>query len=723
MLPAQGFQDSPRALAGYPAAPATAAGAPHLEGAPGQIAQRLVEAETPRSVVFDQPGDGRLWALGATYKASFAADGFVYVPFFGSQAPKNYPVRFVLRAVRVGQRDLAFAADAAVTRSDSRVTLDRGLVREVYDLTPSSVEQTFVVDGTLPGDVDVELEVVTGLVEDPARPGLQFGNHLGHVDYGTAYLVHDSAKSEIPASFAGRTLRLHVPAAQRGPGPVVIDPLITTFALTPTLMKSEIPDVAYDATTDRWLITWVHIFSDTDHDVVVELRTGTGDAVAGSYRTIDATAHSYSWPRVANLNSADRFLIAFERYVPTNPVGQQYTVWGRTMNAASPFTMSGQFEISPASTSNQNSVDVGGDPGTGTRWTVVWTHGTDIHARQVEANGTLSPTTIPVENTSAPCINPQISLSNGNGLTPAPRWCIVYMLHAGTDNWDVYGAVINASGTITKAHSPIANGTQNDMYCYLSSPMTDVGSGPAFLVSYERQGSPPEMMVRLVDANLGALVPEVNLTRRFGFSGIYCRVESDGCRFAALCQTGTTIRVGTLALAGNDLLLHEAPVTVSTGVSPNLASKRSGGGDTTDYGIVFANTTYTPWRAMLGLYQGKAPVGGFNRRGTSCGLSINYSGQTSLGQTMTFTLPSTGTDLAALLFGVPAPALALCANCWFGLDLSQPMVLFPAPLNLPVPRAPLLVGAKVAVQGFAFGSGPCMPSRLRLSDTIDATIQ
>src|SRR5690606_20321402 len=104
---------------------------------------------------FDTPGDGRIWAVGATFKASFGPDGFVYVPFFGSDAPRNYPVKFALRAVRVGGESVPFAATANATRDARRVTFDRGPVREIYDLDVDSVEQTFVVDSGLAGDVDV----------------------------------------------------------------------------------------------------------------------------------------------------------------------------------------------------------------------------------------------------------------------------------------------------------------------------------------------------------------------------------------------------------------------------------------------------------------------------------------------------------------------------------------------------------------------------------------
>src|SRR5262249_43719709 len=77
-------------------------------------------------VFWDDRGDGTLWADGETYKASFAANGFQYVPFLGSQAPQDYPVRMTVRAARVGTRELALARDARPVRTGDRVVLDRG---------------------------------------------------------------------------------------------------------------------------------------------------------------------------------------------------------------------------------------------------------------------------------------------------------------------------------------------------------------------------------------------------------------------------------------------------------------------------------------------------------------------------------------------------------------------------------------------------------------------
>jgi hypothetical protein len=677
-------------------------------------------APTRDAVAFDQQADGRIWALGSTYKAAFGADGFVYVPFFGSSAPRNYPVQFVLRAVRVGGHALPLPASATPARAGTRVTLERGAVREMYDLAADQVEQVFAIDGAQPGDVEVDVEVITELAEDASKAGLQFGNELGHVGYGTAYLVDGARKSEIATTLSGRTLRLHVPASARGTGPVVIDPIINTVNLTPTLMASDNPDVAYDATTDRFCATWAHVFSQADHDVVAELRTGTGEAIAGSFKLIDSTQEMFTWPRIANLNSADRFLITMERFRASEPVGRQYTVWGRTLDAPSPFNMNNAFQISAPSTTNENNADVGGDSGTGTNWMVVWVSGHDIVGRLVGANGTLGAVTIPIDSRLNTTIHPQISLSNGNGLTATPRWCVAYQLLNGTTDWDCYATVLDLAGNVSPSRSVATNG--DDLYPHVSSPLTDVGGNLRFMISWERFSPTPGLIARVVPADLSTIGPEFDLTRRYGFSQTFSRIDSDGARFAVACKIGTSLRIGTLAFVNNDLVLHEAPQSIGSGDQPYIASKRSGGGPNTEYGVVYIAPS-TPPRAAFVHYQGRSPAGGFSRRSANCGVSISTTGQPFAGNNVQFTLSNTGTDLALLLLGMPAPVSTLCGTCRLGLDVSQFLLTFTSPMTLPLPSDPRFVGATLAVQGFALGSGPCAPAALRTSDVIDFTIQ
>ena len=222
-------------------------------------------APRPATLLTDQPGTGTFWVLGATYKAAFGADGFTFIPFLGAHAPRNHPVRFALRAVRVGGQELPVAASAKASLQGNRAVLDRGTVTESYDLGLEQVEQTFTIAADRAGDVELELAIATDLTAGAASAdGVRFGNDLGGVQYGTAYLVRDTGKTALGMHWSGQALHLRVPAALRGAGPVVIDPLVSTFAMTQTMVPASYPDIAYDASTDHWLVTWAQAFSQTD---------------------------------------------------------------------------------------------------------------------------------------------------------------------------------------------------------------------------------------------------------------------------------------------------------------------------------------------------------------------------------------------------------------------------------------------------------------------------
>ncbi|MEZ5963161.1 MAG: hypothetical protein R3F56_04865 [Planctomycetota bacterium] len=674
---------------------------------------------------FDAPGDGRIWARGATYKASFGEEGFVYVPAFGSRAPRNFPVHFELRSVRAGGHDVPFATAAQPRREGTRVTLDRGAVREVYDLQAGAIEQTFVVEAG-PGDVEVELAVDTELVGQPgADGGVQFAHELGRVRYGTAYLVSPTRKAPITTVLGARTLTLRVPAGLRGTGPVVIDPILTTETVAGTGVNDcSNPDVAYDASTDRYAVTWEYAFSATDTDVYVELRNGDGSAVPGSQAAIDLSTYRHQRPRIANLATFDRFLVVTERLV-VGGVASQWSVWGRTYDAVLPVTTGAQFQINdPALPGDHREPDVGGDSGSGAAWTVVWSYTRTvsdfgIYSQQVRDNSTLYGT----RQSYGAGTHPRISRTNGNGTASLPRWMVVFSARIGNNSSDIFGCAVGLSGNRLIGNYVDGSPIGEDFYPEVSSPL-EGGSAPTFMVTYWRQSG--ALMGTTIDSTLHTVIPPTDLTQTFGFNGLLPRVESDGCRFALTYTENDTAYIATLAPANRVFRLHEPPVafTGRLAAGPRLVAKRSGGGVRTDYGVVFTDITSGPSRIAVATYAGHAPSGGFRRRATGCGgLALAETGRPFLGEEVRFAVSNQGADPVGLLLGTPIAASPLCPTCSLGVDLRGPLVQVIGPsLVLPIPRLAYLVGRTLATQAYAVGSGTCVAA-LRLSDTVDFTVQ
>lgn len=689
-------------------------------------------------VLWDEPGDGRIWAVGDTHKAWFGPDGFGYVPFLGSDAPRNWPLQLVLRSVRAGGRELDFERNAVPRRDGDRVELGRGAVRELYDVRLDGIEQTIVVDTEVVGDVEVEFEIRTELLErERSGAGVDFGNELGGVSYGAAFLVVGAQKQPIATHSEGNLLRLCVRGSQRGAGPVVIDPIVTTVRSQwgASLTRSSArPDVAYDLSTDRYLVVQEHLFSATDTDIFAELFSGDGAALAGTTVTIDSTILSHSWPRVANLNALDRFLIVMERFDPQLPPGQQRSIWGRTLDAASPNTVRLPAQLSAATLPDCVMPDVGGDSGFGRRWVIVFTSQRsasdhDVWAAQITENGqTLGSRAV---ETSAATIhtNAQISLSNGARDAPLPRWLIVYQFRFSATDWDVYGAAMGPDGTITQASTAIDRSQFNDMFPHVSTPVTDWTAGdPTYMVTFERQ-SPQAAMAKVVDSSIGTLgtiVPTTNLTQGFGLGWLWVRVDSDGCRFAVTSGAGTSrgnevASVATLAVVNGGLVLHESPRRLGSFSSlsgvPMIASKRSGGGRRGDYGIAFIDRGTTPASTWFSTYQGYS-AGGVTRRPTGCGSAvIRLDGTPILGET--FTVSTGGTGTFGSIVGLPADvALPFCPGCTLGVDGATARSF----LSLTIACDPALVGVTLAFQAYDLGVGPCLGS-VSLSDTLDVCVR
>ena len=79
---------------------------------------------------FDVDTAGTIWVRGRTYKASFGAGHATYIPYFGSRAPRNYPLELTLSAVTVGGETLAFDADAPAVRNGDTIEFECDIVND-----------------------------------------------------------------------------------------------------------------------------------------------------------------------------------------------------------------------------------------------------------------------------------------------------------------------------------------------------------------------------------------------------------------------------------------------------------------------------------------------------------------------------------------------------------------------------------------------------------------
>jgi hypothetical protein len=95
--------------------------------------------------------------------------------------------------------------------------------------------------------------------------------------------------------------------------PLVVDPLLGTITSITTINADTEPDVAYDATTDTWLIVWSREFSTSNSDIRGQRVLGSG-ALQGGLLTIESSSTTIALtPSVGNVAMRDAFVVAWEQ--------------------------------------------------------------------------------------------------------------------------------------------------------------------------------------------------------------------------------------------------------------------------------------------------------------------------------------------------------------------------------------------------------------------------
>ncbi|MEM6673446.1 MAG: hypothetical protein AAF726_11425 [Planctomycetota bacterium] len=402
----------------------------------------------------DEPGDGRTWARGATYKASFGADGFTYTPFLGSDAPRSFPLELDLDRVTVAGEELGLA-DRSRARDGRTVSLDRGSVTEVYHLAERQVEQTFVFDA-LPvrGEIVLSMDVATELQAAVDGAGFVFSTDRGGVQYGGATAIDARGRERaLEQRWTGDALEIVVPAefVRSAELPLVVDPILSTFGVTNDNREQLEVDVAYDGQNSIYQIVWSQAESGFDQDVFCAYYNVGIGTLFGAV-SLDITSSQWSMPRNASAYEAQQFLCVA---LVGNSIGNR-RVWGRTRDAATG-VRGPQFTISGIGAEH---VDVGGkgnDVFTSYDYMVVWQQADplnadfDIRAQAVNSNGTLTQSQIIIDGDADDLDRfPSISKSSGRPNTENSdnEYMIVWEREVGTDDRNIRCQVIEYTGSM-----------------------------------------------------------------------------------------------------------------------------------------------------------------------------------------------------------------------------------------------------------------------------------
>ncbi|MDA8592337.1 hypothetical protein N9L90_00260 [Planctomycetota bacterium] len=448
-------------------------------------------------VYYTEHADGT-WIRGRNYKAHASQDGFTFIPFLGSDAERNWPVEFRLKSAVLDGRALNLDAAAAVSRSGDRLVLDRGPVDVVYDIDNQWIEQSFILDAAgAEGDLVLELDVKSDLAKVSDGAGFQFAGARGGMTYSAAIVLDGAGRTaEVPATLDGDKLSLTVSAdfLRTAQGPIVVDPILTTYTVDDVSGDQRDMALAYDRTSDTFTYVYEDTFSAADVDIYSTTVDASGTSVGSRY--IDSSSDDWSNPEIANLNSADKHLIVAQRVNGTTGYSE---VMGRILDMPTD-TLGPELVIGTATANWDNfRPDVGGNAstGAGTVFAVVWERqfstNTQPRLRTVQPDGTLGLVSF-FDSGAYERTGVVISPSTGDP-SAVNVWNVAYRsVENATGNESVRGVQLDATGALIGSPEDLWSAPAGDQISQIDiSDALDLdGLAPTYAITFERTPSPVE---------------------------------------------------------------------------------------------------------------------------------------------------------------------------------------------------------------------------------------
>jgi hypothetical protein len=546
---------------------------------------------------YDTPGDGSLWARGASYKASFDAAGATCFPLFGGHQPRHLPLALSPNIVSRGGVPLPIADAATPLRADDRVEIDRGSFVERYVLATQSLEQAFVFP-SLVGTGDLVLRIPIAPAEETThvvatRAGLEIRSDLGQVSYGRAVAIDGSGRrADADTSFADGAITIRVDAGFLATAtmPLVIDPIVTPLVIDSTSYVNQFSDVAYDATTQRWLVVYGELATAGDQDVYYTILNAGGTSMWGGY--LNANDASWWSPSCANLNAADQFLVAC--HVSANNTD---TIRGRTVQA-NISSVGNEFFISGSESGGKFAPDVGGDPFpfSPSYYCVAYQReysgsDDDILVRLVTSNSTLLGTgPVYLSNSGGTQdTNPSVAKSNNAG-----DWMIAWQRDLAYPNADIWAGSVTYAGVISLNPFQITSGSFDVQAC-VSTALT--GTARTMIAFLRWYGTDWDVHAVVQDGMTPIASTDVSTLHNDAFfleNQWVPNVDSDGQHFLLGYSeqhipgaNEFSVYVDELYLAGSTIGLSQTRVplaaTSSREIGPRIASTKGSGGQLKRY--------------------------------------------------------------------------------------------------------------------------------------------
>jgi hypothetical protein len=695
--------------------------------------------------------DGTVWVRGGRYKLALGADGVRFQPLFGPRAPRDFPLHLALASARVGAVALPLAPGGAWQRDGDGLSRERGALREHWRAMGGAAQQYFVVPApACAGALELRIATAGDLVAVDDGPGVRFvAPGLGDVRYSDA-VVFDAAgaRLDVEVELAAGELVIRVPAAftAKAAWPLLVDPLVTTWAIDTTVSDVRDARVACEPTSGTWLVVAEEHLSATDVDIVTHRYTGaSAPALAETvYAEVGATRSNN--PEVGFLAQPQQYVVAWH-----NATGTGSFQW-RTRSATSA-TLGTQINLSTGIGADLDNRAVIGSALTSDRFLLVMfrknTSGTDVFGALYRNLGTnfgtlfLGPVLAPAQGTVVPG---DISVA----ATTTDKWVVVWrecavagcgsqvvrMQAVATTNGTgpLVPEPVVALATETSADSVRIAGQAGNLLAVWRAFDAGSGSDDVHGVAIGVVGGAYAPLGAV--QNVTAQEPNVLLARAqtqpaVSFDGarfVYGYLEDDAAGV-------TRPHAATVFVSGASIDWHEGHLPLAPAASPaartfDLAHVGSG---------VTQGLHAAVWQQDAGasndvqgaILDARVPGVTSTVQQSGCGLpsepTIALTGTPALGRTFTVSLGNV-TGFPLLLVGPQSfNLLPGCGGCGTGVDLASMQLFLGSSLAVAVPANPALIQFRLAFQGLVGGqAGGCSAALLGfpfvLTDTITAQI-
>jgi len=666
--------------------------------------------------------DGEPVGGGPHYSARFRSGGFEVTPAGGA------PFTFTLEAIRRGETGIAEGSPGAPREVEGNVVRylrGEGIVESI-EVTRDGVEHSVRFDAPLPGSGDL---VVVGKIESELRSpvrgevteGIRFEKvglpslHVG----GVTGIDAEGKRAAGWLRFDGTRLEYGLPAAfvDGATFPIVLDPLIgpVITSLDPMGYVRN-PDVAFDASLGIYLVVWDWV------GILRGQRVLADGSLAGPLIVFPLGGEEKE-PSVAGVEGSDRFVVAYRKGVSSlGPFSIEVrTVEGTNGAISPPLAL-------PGCASNRLHADAGGDSlaALPNRAIVVWEcAGAGIEGVVLDVPLAPNPPTVfgPLDlsafasATSPDAHQPSVSKHAGT----AGNWLVVWERDFPPPmQREIALAAVNlAGGFLAGGLLGVPGADDEDADC-------DTSNGTHFVVAWESETTAGsfanDIACATVQLSAGNLLPssiqfvandagQDEVDPAVALAGTQAIVAwSNQASGLDYDLAAVVLQAGGCAPCSPEILVDGSPEHARR---PQIASQWSGGGTNDEALLVWQSSSLDPpfeADVLAQRIEALGPGGPVTPLGAGCGLggTIGVNGPVAVGNaSFAITLTGAGGPPLFLVLGAAVGPLP-CGPCTLRPDLGTSLLLaFPAPLGLPIPCSPALIGGSVHAQWVVLAPSGC----------------